>query len=283
MPGASPRFLLLSGTLALLLTVTAGTTLFLKMLRNNCDVITVNHVELPAAPDYPELRVALLSDLHVRPEQRALERLEEIVRRTNAEHPDLILLAGDFVAGHLERHAASPDEIARRLGALRAPLGVYAVLGNHDHWQRPERIAAALENAGITMLENRAALLVDNRTGTLFSLAGATDGHRNQNPDWNDLLPYPGLPVLLLTHTPDILATLPPGRIIAFAGHTHGGQIVLPLFGPPILPSKYGRRYASGTVQENGNTIFITTGLGTSLLPLRLNCPPEIALLELRR
>ena len=173
--------------------------------------------------------------------------------------PDLILLPGDFVAGHLPAHSATPEEIAARLGRLNAKLGVYAVLGNHDHWQQPQRIEAALAANGIGLLENRSVRL--EADGKPFHLVGVTDWLKQRQPDWGALLPPDSLPSLVMTHTPDVFDSMPEKPALAVAGHTHGGQIDLPLLGAPAVPSRFGERYLRGLIRDRGNLVFVTTGL----------------------
>ena len=210
----------------------AAATALIVLMRGNCDVFEVHRHEITAprwGSGAPRLRVAVLADFHVRPTPEDLLRLERIVEAANAEAPDLILLPGDFVAGHLPAHSAPPEEIAARLGRLNAKLGVYAVLGNHDHWQQPQRIEAALAANGIGLLENRSVRL--EADGKPFHLVGVTDWLKQRQPDWGALLPPDSLPFLVMTHTPDVFDSMPEKPALAVAGHTHGGQIDLPLLG----------------------------------------------------
>lgn len=260
----------------------AAATALIVLMRGNCDVFELHRHEI-ATPrwgnDAPRLRIAVLSDFHVRPTPEDLKRLERIVEAANAETPDLILLPGDFVAGHLPAHSATPEEIAARLGRLKAKLGVYGVLGNHDHWQDPSRIEAALAAHGIELLENRTVRLETG--GKPFHLTGLSDWRSRRPPDWSALLPASPLPSLVMTHTPDVFDSMPEKPALAVAGHTHGGQVTLPLLGAPAVPSRFGERYLRGLIQDRGNLVFVTAGLGYSILKLRLNCPPEIAILDL--
>ncbi len=176
--------------------------------------------------------------------------------------------------------AGDPRRIAEELSRLKASLGVYAVLGNHDHWQKAERFTRAFEEVKLPLLENRSVVL--EFAGKPFRLAGVIDGWTQEEPPWAELLPEESIPRIVMTHGPDIFETLPESTALAVAGHTHGGQIVLPFLGPVYIPSRHGRRYASGLITEGKNTIFVTTGTGTSNVSLRLNCPPEIAILTLK-
>jgi predicted MPP superfamily phosphohydrolase len=238
---------------------------------------------LPGWPaDHRPLTVALLADLHTGAPWQGLDTLAAIVETTNALRPDLVLLAGDFVIhGVLGGDFVPPEESAPVLGRLAAPLGVYAVLGNHDHWLDAARVGAALQAAGIPVLEDQALRI--EREGGAFWLVGLKDcWERDCDPARALAQLTDGSPVLAFTHNPDLFATLPDRFALVMAGHTHGGQVALPLFGRLIVPSRYGQRYAHGLVVEQGRQLFVTTGIGTSILPVRFGVPPEIALLTLR-
>jgi predicted MPP superfamily phosphohydrolase len=246
--------------------------------------LVVNRTEL-ALPGLPAelagLRVAALSDLHVGGWHITEDRLREVVRRTNAESPDVIVLLGDFVQGARGRFV-EPEIIAGILRELRAPLGVHAVLGNHDWWWNGRRVWKALEDQGIRVHEDTAVEL--RHRGAPLWLAGIPD-FMTQEPDpAMALRKIPaGAPVIALTHGPDIFPRVPARVMLTLAGHTHGGQVKLPFVGALIVPSRYGGRYAAGHIVEEGRHLFVTTGIGTSILPVRLGVPPEIAILTLRR
>jgi len=225
------------------------------------------------------LRVAALSDLHVGNPYMNTARLRQIVARTNALAPDLIVLLGDFVTIRDSGHYIEPELIAPELAALHARLGVFAVLGNHEPGRVGLRMRAALERAGIPVLDQRCVLL----PGPL-ALAGVADVLTRDEDPAEALAGCPdhAAPILLLTHNPDVFPEIDRRVSLTLAGHTHGGQVRLPLLGPIIVPSRYGRRYAAGHIVENGRHLFVTTGAGSAHLPLRFGVPPEIALLTLR-
>ncbi len=231
------------------------------------------------------LRIALMSDLHVGSPHMDLERLADVVETVNRESPDLILLAGDYLVGHPVTDPAGktvvpPESIASELGKLRARLGVIAVLGNHDWWYSGATVRQALEAHGITVLENQAAPY-HTGAGTLW-IAGLGELWLRMSDVKAALREVAeGEPVILLTHNPDIFPSVPAGVNLVLAGHTHGGQVKLPLLGAPVVPSQYGQRYAAGYIQENGRRMFVTTGVGTSILPVRFRVPPEIVILTL--
>ena len=257
--------------------------------------LTVRHVNLTVPvwhAGHAGLKVALLTDLHVGAPHMGLARLRRVVERVNAEAPDVVLITGDFVIGGPQDEGGerggvaggtfvAPEPIAAELKALRAPLGVYAVLGNHDWWFDGERVTRALEGAGLRVLENGAVRV--ERDGRAFWLAGVADlwtrtpviegALRQVNSDD---------PVVLFTHNPDIFPKVPPRVSLTLAGHTHGGQVKLPFVGRLKVPSMYGQRYAAGHVVEDNRHLFVTTGIGTSIIPVRFGVPPEVVFLTLK-
>lgn len=252
-------------------------------------------------PDGKQLRLAAISDLHVGGVHMPLSRVGAIVDQVNLLKPDLVLLLGDFVASRARRPGdPAPSEWASELARLAAPAGRFAVLGNHDWWQDeraqhglggPTQSGLALETAGIPVLENRAVRL-ETGAGPLW-LAGLGDQEafamrrrpRGRRYGIDDLpatlaMVEDDAPLILMAHKPDIFAGAPARITLTLSGHTHGGQVRL--FGwSPLVPSRYGNRYAYGHVRENGRDLIVSAGLGTSKLPIRLGAPPEIVLVEL--
>lgn len=239
-------------------------------------------IMLPAWPSPVPLRVALLADLHVGSPWNGVDRLAEIVRRTNAARPDLVLLLGDYVSrGVPGGHFVAPEEIETVVRDLKAPLGVYAVLGNHDLSWNGRRITRALERAGIVVLHDRAARIdpADGRHPP-FWLAGVSDWLRGAaDIDGTLRQVTDDAPVILFTHNPDLFPKVPARVALTLAAHTHGGQVRLPLVGPPVVPSDYGQRYAAGLVIESGRYLYVATGTGMSILPVRFLVPPEVPIL----
>ena len=236
-------------------------------------------------PRWPEalggLRLALLSDLHVGSPYWDLQRLDQLIEDTNREQPDLVLLAGDYLINGVKLGKwVDPESIARSLGRLHAPMGTLAVLGNHDWWNDGARVRRALESQGIVVLENEARPI--ERAGTSFYVAGIGDlltGHADV-PRALGQVPA-GQPLLVLSHEPDVFPLIDERASLTLAGHTHGGQVCLPLVGCPIVPSDYGQRFVSGHIVEHGRHLFVTTGVGTSIIAVRFGVPPEIAILSL--
>jgi hypothetical protein len=197
--------------------------------------------------------------------------------------PDLVVFTGDLAA-----RSTAVDASASDLVDLRARDGKFAVLGNHDTWVGEELLANALAHAGFRVLANEHVAL--ERGGDTLYLAGVKDASYTRQDDLPAALRGipDGAPVIVLTHSPDVV--LKPTSVGAdplrpalfLAGHTHGGQIVFPWFGPLYVPTRLGRRRMSGLIEVNGRQVFVNRGLGEVFLPLRLNCPPEIALITLR-
>jgi predicted MPP superfamily phosphohydrolase len=245
--------------------------------------LTVREVNLPLAWPLPHpLRIAVLSDLHVGSPYYGLSRLPQIVARTNGSRPDLICILGDVLTlGVIGGHYVPPAPIAAELRHLRARYGIFAVLGNHDRLSDGPGLERALEGAGIRVLEDT-AVLVRTADGPLW-LAGVSDLWTGPHDVGRALgaVRDSTTPLIVLTHNPDLFPELPARVLLTLAGHTHGGQVRLPLIGAPIVPSRFGQRYVAGHVVEHGRHLFVATGLGTSDLPIRLGVPPAIFLLTL--
>lgn len=229
--------------------------------------LTVELHGLP--PATAPLKIALLSDFHVAKVGDTPERLRDTVRRVNGLNPDVVLLAGDFDGDSaLGRFGMRP--IASELVRLKARLGVFAVLGNHDY-PGADRRMLWLNRAGIQTLDNAAA-----RAGPLV-IVGISDAfsHHDRASAALDAAGREGGVPVVLTHSPDVIPALPANIELALAGHTHCGQVVLPLIGALETRSRYGQRYACGIVREGRRTTVITSGLGVSRLPFRLGASPD--------
>ncbi len=244
-------------------------------------MLVTRHVRLEIPHWSRELKIAVLGDLHIGSPHVGLDKLQKIVDRTNAENPQLIVLLGDYVIGGPRGGRGEPggtfiepELTAQRLKNLRAPLGVFAVIGNHDRWYDGDRVTRALTSEGIHVLENQAVRIDD------FWLAGVGDAWTS-NPDIEGTLAQvtDDNPVLLITHNPNIFPQVPPRVSLTLGAHTHGGQVKFPIYGTLIDPKRLG--YAAGHYVEQGRNLFVTTGIGTSIYPARLGVPPEIAILTL--
>lgn len=235
---------------------------------------------LPGWPQHaPPLRIALLSDLHFGNRAMGTARLTAIVQDVNAARPDLILIAGDFMAGRTGEGAAErAAAFSLPLSRLRARLGAVAVLGNHDYWTGPSEVRRALKKSGVVLLVNSAA-----RRGpvTILGVDDVFSGHDDLRRTLASARSLGGVPIVL-THSPDIVHKLGSGFPLVVAGHTHCGQVVVPGFGAilghaPLDHWKrlYDPRYRCGLVHDDGRTVVVTAGLGSGTAPIRLGAPPD--------
>lgn len=228
------------------------------------------------------LTIAVAADLHVGAPNAGLPMLRRVVSGINAAKPDLILLPGDFmIQGVVGGKQLTPESIAAELAALRAPLGIYATLGNHDWWYDGGRVREALEAVGITVIENGHRQL-STASGPIW-LAGIGD---DMTDHADPKKTFAGIPadarLIAMLHDPANAPELPKQTAVAFAGHTHGGQVRLPFFGALITPGRAPRQHAYGWIPDVPAPTYVTSGVGTSILPVRFNCPPELVVLHLR-
>ena len=233
--------------------------------------------------------IAQLSDFHYDP-YFSEHPLHAAIAMVNRLLPDLIVLTGDFVSAQpfsdtveSDRKSASAAEpCAELLGQMQAPHGLWAVLGNHDFFTDPNVVTGALRNQGIRVLANQSAAIEGN--GARFWMAGVGDAIAGAANLATALKPVPdGESTLLLAHEPDYAdyaARYPVD--LQLSGHSHGGQVRLPMLGPLYLPIM-ARKYAWGRYRVGGLALYTNPGLGTVGLPVRWNCPPEITVLTLRR
>jgi len=253
-------------------------------------VVTRYALNPPGWPAGRKLSVTVIADLHAGGPDMTLTHIRRVVDAANLLQSDLVVLLGDYTATYglaIRRvpFAAWAAELAR----LAAPLGTWAILGNHDWWNDIAQIRSALAEARIPVLENDAVRL--GAEGRRFWLAGIGDqlAHRLGRGRFRGVDDLPRTlaqvatddPVLLLAHEPDIFTRVPARIALTLAGHTHGGQIRLPLIWPTFVPSRYGARFAYGHVVEEARHMIVSGGLGTSVIPARLGVPPEIVQVEL--
>lgn len=232
------------------------------------------------------LRIAAISDTHVTSPHVTLARMSRIVGRVNALEPDLVVLLGDYAGSHEAEAERAVSERQAVLGGvatfavLDAPLGVVGVIGNHDSWYGRAQITQAMQEAGVAALWNRHVLI--EREGGAFVVAGLAD---EDTGDPNFALALDGAPAgadaIVISHSPDPFEAMPDGPALMLAGHGHCGQVTIPFVGRPILPLR-NKRYGCHLVEENGRTMYVSAGIGTSILPVRFLNPPEIVLITLR-
>ncbi len=253
------------------------------------NTLTVRHVTVASAEwRGPPLRIGIISDTHVAAPHMDVARVRRVVARMNAERPDVVVLLGDYAGGHEPAAVRATPETSDILqgveafSGLRSPLGTWAVLGNHDSWFDDAAIADALDRAGANLLENEARRV--SRPGGAFWIGGLADMHSKREPplvsatlrDVTD-----DAPVVLLTHWPDPFADVPDRVALTLAGHTHCGQVVLPVVGRLVHASAASERWPCGLYDEGGRKLFVTGGVGVSILPVRFHAPPEIVVLTL--
>jgi hypothetical protein len=241
--------------------------------------LTISPPGWPAELD--GLKIAVVSDLHTGAPHVDARRVERMVARLNREAPDLVALLGDYADPAVTGgHRVEPEEIARVLAGLRAPLGRFAVLGNHDWHEHGGAMPRALRGEGITVLENDATR-AEGAAAPLW-VAGVADA-TTRTPRLDETLAVvPGdQPVLLLSHNPDVFPHVPARVALTLAGHTHGAQVDLPLVRDKVTPSAHGARYTNGHQVEGGRHLFVSPGVGTSRFPIRFRARPEIQLLRL--
>ncbi|MGP0061527.1 MAG: metallophosphoesterase [Beijerinckiaceae bacterium] len=261
--------------------------------------VTSYRLTPPRWPRDVQLKAAIIADIHACEPLMPASRVRAIADLANSSKPDIIFLLGDFNAGHNFVSApVMPEQWGEAIAGLSAPLGTYAVLGNHDWWHGPlpsmrsdggEAVRKTLHHAGVNVLENTAVRLMMNNTA--FWIAGLGDqmahpiGHRVFKGA-DDLSGTLGqvkdeAPIILLAHEPYIFRKVPDRVSITLCGHTHGGQINLPIIGPVFARSRYGSDHIYGQIVEHGRHMIISAGLGTSYVPVRFMRPPELVFLTL--
>ncbi|MDE2364335.1 MAG: metallophosphoesterase [Hyphomicrobiales bacterium] len=256
--------------------------------------VTRYRISPRAWPSDLALKIAIIADIHACEPFMSAARVRKIAETANAMQPDLIVLLGDFNGGH--RFASGPvmpDEWGEALSVLKAPLGVHSILGNHDWWHGPlpnmkadgaEGVRRALKAMGASVLEND-AIRIDN-DGKPFWVAGLGDQlarrvGRHQFRGMDDLSATltqvtDAAPVVLLAHEPNVFHRLPDRVAVTLCGHTHGGQVNLPVVGPVVGNERFGPDLVYGHTVHGDRHIVISAGLGTSIVPVRFMRPPEI-------
>ncbi|MEP4052293.1 MAG: metallophosphoesterase [Litorimonas sp.] len=227
----------------------------------------------------PKIRIALLTDLHINGLHVPPSRVLDIVDVVNAQNPDIVLLPGDFVSGHekVENRSAEFNKKLEigvsHLEHISAPT--FATIGNHDAWWDAKKMHTFLENAGVTVLENQAASF------ECLCIVGLADQWTSSpDPIAFEGCSNTGEPIAI-THSPDAWQTFRADTILAMSGHTHGGQVNLPIIGRRVNAITLGPEYSYGFSEIGGVDMFVSAGVGTSILPIRFRAPPEIVLITL--
>ena len=237
-------------------------------------------------------RVVAISDIHAGSNYAPEERIRYMVEQANAQNADIIVLLGDYVSeSKFDRNFRSKPygtdrtelrmpvaTFAGILGGLKAKHGVYAVIGNHDEYYNAPKITAEFERVGINVLENEVSVLEVN--GEKISLWGIEDLWKNRK------VPVEAFDaiadkknIIAMTHNPDSLLKAPAGISVMFAGHSHGGQLNWPIFGP--FAAVNDKRFMYGHAIVDSKHVYVTSGVGTSVIPFRFRVPPEIAVVTI--
>ena len=245
------------------------------------------------------LRIAVIADIHACEPFMNAARIRGICELANSLQPDVTVLLGDFNGGHnFVTGPVVPEQWGEAVSVLKAPLGVYAILGNHDWWHGAlpkfrsddaESVRRGLYHARIKLLENDAVRL--NKDGRPFWLLGIGDqiSHRikrgvyrgSDDLDGTLALIKDDAPAVLLAHEPFIFDRVPERVSLTLCGHTHGGQVNLPIIGAPFAQNRFGKNHVYGHVIEGGRHMIISAGLGTSIVPARFGRPPEIVMVDI--
>lgn len=217
------------------------------------------------------IRVAFLTDFHFK--KRDYKKLNKIVALTARQKPDIILLGGDYTNSRNSKNLMNTYIFATKLQQANAPI--YAVLGEADWRNDAKKIMDEFETNGIHVLNDSNRRIIKKRQ--YIDIIGLS---ASKNPDIASAFRRTAKPRIVISHNPDVYYNIMDETNLILAGHTHGGQFILPFTPPMFVPSKFGVEFASGLIQKTQNKMIISKGLGTSVLPLRLNCKPEIVIVD---
>lgn len=250
--------------------------------------------------EFDGFKIVMLSDIHGGSNGVTEERLREVVTRVNDINADMVVMLGDFVSETVEDQPVAKvglkmemKTIADNLAGMKSKYGVFAVLGNHDGWYNDDIVAAEFTRVGYKVLRHEVAAI--EKDGKRLRIFGMID-HLKLNKSWKEtstdakaIVDASGTGnLIVLQHSPDLLPIISGELSISgdlklmLSGHTHGGQVWMPVFGRPVVPSFFGQKYAYGHVRENNVDLFVTSGIGCSVLPFRFLVPPEIRVLTVR-
>lgn len=229
--------------------------------------------------EHKNLKIVLLTDFHIGFGHMSRKNLAKIIERTNSYNPDIVLLLGDYVNLSAQNQKYLPFLVDFK--KLRSKYGVFAIMGNHESWEVRNKIRYFIKQAGIKLLENRAEkITIDEKSFWIAGIDDLTTGYPDLEKTMSQIRDAQS-PVLFLSHNPDIFEQVSSRVSLTLTGHTHGGQIYVPFLVRLMTPSRFGRRFLKGHVVQNNRHIFISSGLGTTIIPARFLVPPEIVILEL--
>lgn len=252
------------------------------MSPNGFKVETVRLELSRLARAFSGFRIAQISDIHMGGWMN-LPRFQRVADLITAQEPDVLLITGDFLMGRSFPDIARQwvDDLAKVLSPLAASIPSFAVLGNHDYWTNPKAVREMLRRSGVTDLTN--AVFTLTREGGHLHLCGVDDiKEGNVRLDKVVAQLKENSAAILLVHEPDFADTsAATGKFdLQVSGHSHGGQIVVPFYGPPVLP-RTGRKYHTGLYKVRNMFQYTSRGVGVDRFPIRFNCPPEITVFEL--
>lgn len=247
-------------------------------------------------PAFNDLKIVAVSDIHGGSNGVTEAKLRRIVESVNAQNADIVVFLGDFASqtsGIGSQLKMPMNIIADKLSGIRAKYGVFVVMGNHDFWYGDDDVRRNFTRIGYKVLENEIAFIEAN--GQKLRLLGLKDHLKISN--WEDFsseikqiieTQEQSGDIVVLEHSPDVLPMITGNLLVSkdlrlmLAGHTHGGQVWLPILGTPVVPSSYGQKYSYGHIRDNDLDLFVTSGIGESILPIRFMMPPEIAVLTIK-
>ncbi len=240
-------------------------------------VVESKDVPLPLGENGPaQLRAVLLSDIHFDPLHET-DYLEKCITRANELRADVAFFTGDFITRSTKRI----DDLAQILGRIQTPCGAFACLGNHDYVDGANVIAQSFQRQGIETLQNRHTRV---KCGSGEIVITGLESAWSSRPSWREASRGMGVNdrAIVMVHEPDFVKSLQSDKrvVLQLSGHTHGGQVCIPGVGPLRRPP-WGKNYTGGLYNVNGTALYVTRGIGTMHLPLRLFCPPEITCLNI--